>query len=183
MLLYATDLLATWLADAVHGVNALRTTVPRMGADTVPPAVSIVTMYRDADAARVLAPVAAASLPCLQLTGGNQPPMRRTPGAQPYPADLMVEVGIRYRPSPALAPDRALRDAEYTMIALERSITRLFTTAAGEAVRQTQVTTVGQQWVAADATRWEAAYVSDNDTVIAAMCAVTLQGRNVHVQT
>jgi hypothetical protein len=181
MLLYATTLLASWFAHPTHGVNALQASVPRVGSDPVPPPITLVTQYRDAETARQLAPLT--GLPVLQLTGGNQPPFRRNPSVQPNPTDLMVEVGLRYRARADIAPDQALREAEYTMLAMERSITRLFVHPDGEAARHQHVTAYAQQWITAESTRWETAYVSDNDTVVAAMCALVLYGRNITVQT
>lgn len=182
MQIYALLLLQTWLTNATHGVNALRASVPRIAGDPSPPPVTITQAFRNADAALIKVPESRTTA-TLQLVVGLRPMERMRPGVRPFPDDAKLSVGLRYVPIASAAPDAMLRDAAYTMTAIERSLTRLYTHVDGEAIRQTYADTYGIQFQTIQSTETDVGYVSDSDTVLVGLMHCAISARHTHVQS
>jgi len=148
----------------------------------VPPAVTVVQAFRNADAAGIRLPESRTTA-TLQLVVGLRPMERMRPGVQPFPADVTLSVGLRYVPIASAAPHAMLRDAAYTMTAIERSLTRLYTHVDGEALRQTYSTTYGVAFGTIQSTETDVGYVSDSDTVLVGLMHCAISARHTHVQT
>jgi hypothetical protein len=126
VILETVERVATWLGHATHGVNALLPGVPRIGADAEPPAVAAILNERQhGNAAR-------GHLPADQLT-----PALLVSFAEDASYDLALEqsvadvqllvVGIAYAIRD-VDSEEAVRHGYYTMVAVRRSLRRLFVT-------------------------------------------------------
>jgi hypothetical protein len=177
MYIYASHMLTAWMSDATHGVNAVLPTVPRLPGDSVPPAVTIVQAMRDGESGQAQAPLT--GLPALQIMPVQRATQRMSPSVQPYPSDMQVTVTIRYIAANSTETDRMLRDTEYTMLALDTVLARLFRgqLAAAQALKDSYFSLYGAQFVSAESTEWDTGYLNERDTKTTAMLNITLRGR------
>lgn len=182
MHIYASLLLTTWLGHATHGINALRSSVPRIGSDPAPPAVTITQGFRDSDSALIKVPENRTTA-WVQIITGLRPMERMRPGVAPYPDDARLSLGIRYIPVANIAPDAMLRDAAYTMTAIERSLTRLYIHPDGEALRQTFSNSYAIAFNTIKSIETDVGYVSDTDTVLVGLMHCAIDARHTHVQS
>lgn len=183
MYLYASHLLATWLADATNGVNAALAAVPRLPGDAQPPDVTISQAVRDKETTLGKAPLT--GLPALQIMPAQRPMQRMSPSVRPYPSDVSLTVTMRYCAEKQLDAAEALRDTEYTMLAVERSITRLFSdrVAAGPALRQAIRASYEVEFLYAESSEWDTGYESLPDVLVTGLMHVTIRGRSVFAQS
>ena len=168
MLLETVQTIATWLADGTHGVNALRSSVPRYGTDAAPPAVTIVSAFRNADAARGQAPLT--GLPALEVALFQDPSQEMAPSVRPYPADGEVTVQLRYCAAKTTATDLALRHAALTLRCATRTLAHFGV--GGFSVNQVQLITVG-------GIRTLAMYSESADTIVTGALVVTVRVRDL----
>jgi hypothetical protein len=177
MYIYASHMLHSWMSDATHGVNAVLPTVPRLPGDAAPPAVTIVQAMRDSESGQAQAPLT--GLPALQIMPVQRPSQRTSPSVQPYPADMLVTITIRYIAANSTQTDRMLRETEYTMLALDTVLARLFRgqLTAAQTLRQSYATLYGAHFMSAESTEWDTGYLNEKDTKTTAMLNITLRGR------
>lgn len=120
----AIDLVATWLADGTHGVNALLPSVPRKAGDAEPPPIaSILASTRSGMAARGNIPSKAALYPALVVAqdGRAELDLANWPTTWDCPS---FPIGILYL-AREVESDVGVRDANYTIRAILRSLYRL----------------------------------------------------------
>jgi len=168
MLLEAVQTVATQLADPTHGVNALRTTVPLYGGDTAPPAVTVVQVFRNAEAARGQAPRTA--LPALEVGLWQDPSQETAPSVRPFPADGDVQVHVRYIAAETVTTDVALRNTALTLRCAARSLAQLGVT--GASVNQVQIISVA-------GIRTLAMYAPDGDAIVTGALVATVRVRDL----
>ena len=168
MLIEAVQTIHGWLTDGSTGVNALRTSVPRFSGDAAPPAVTVVQMFRDPEAARGQAPVT--GLPVLEVSLSGDPASERAPAVRPFPMDADVQVQVRYITGKTTATDVALRQAALTLRCAVRAIaTRAV---GGLSVNSVQIVTVSD-------VRTLAMFAADGDTITTGAMVLTLRVRDL----
>jgi hypothetical protein len=69
------------------------------------------------------------------------------------------------------------------MTAIERSLTRLYIHADGQALRQTYANTYGVAFATIQSTETDVGYVSDSDTVLVGLMHCAISARHTHVQS
>lgn len=116
MLLETLRILADHLADPTVGLGATLATTPRDGSDPLPATPAILEETSDLNVALGRPP---ASLPALTLTIDGVEDLDPRVAQQTRDASVAVLVRLWYRESET---DAALRDAYYTLRALERSV-------------------------------------------------------------
>jgi hypothetical protein len=167
VLLETVQTVTAWLDDPVTGVNAIRQNIPQYPGDTAPPAVSVVQMFRNGDAARGDAPLVA--LPALEVSLTGDPAQETAPAVRPFPIDGEVQVSVRYIAAPTTASEVAVRDAALTLRCVARAI-------ATRAIGGTTVNAV--QIMTASNVRVLALYVPTGDTICTGALVVTLRVRD-----
>lgn len=123
MLLECNRILADWLAHGTFGVNAKIPGVPRDGADTVPPNVTVVDETRNDSVAMGRLP---STLPCVAVSVQE---IEHSDPVQPHVTNEVaakVTVLIRYGQR-IVDEDKGLTDASYTLRAVLRSLRELHT--------------------------------------------------------
>lgn len=85
--------IADFLEHATYGINAILPNVPRETDVTVPAAITIYDETRDPEIARDQVPN---TLPALLVSTAATPIDQSNPANKPYPADMLVDVLIRY---------------------------------------------------------------------------------------
>jgi uncharacterized protein (DUF1684 family) len=168
MLLEAVQTVAAQLADPTHGVNALRTVVPLYPGDTAPPAVTVVQVFRDAEAARGQA--TQVGLPALEVGLWQDPAQETLPSVRPFPADGEVQVHVRYLAAKTVTTDVALRNTALTLRCAARSLAVLGVT--GAIVNQVQLITVAN-------VRTLAMYAPDGDAIVTGALVATVRVRDL----
>jgi len=117
-------LLATWLADATYGVNALLAGVPRLAGHDAPPAVgSILTATDHGHLAWVLPSRDDEEYPGPYLTITRPEAVELEGEQQTVDQDDELSLAIRYA---TYDLEAGARDADYTMRAVRRSLAELF---------------------------------------------------------
>lgn len=167
MLLETVETVAGWLSDPVSGVNAIRSTLPRYASDDVPPAVSVVSAFRDDEAARGDAKLT--SLPALEVGLWQDPATETSPAVRPFPADGEVTVCVRYIPAKTTATATAARHAAQTLRVVQRVL-------ATRSIGQTVVNDV--QIMSAQNIRVLAMYTPSGDTVVTGALVVSFRVRD-----
>jgi hypothetical protein len=113
-----------WCAHPTHGVNAQLAGVPRDGTDPVPDGFALIAdATTNAFAARRQVPDGAGQLPALLLGLGQS--ARLDPHGSQGKRDGVVEISCWYLDRDRKSAE-ALRDAEYRVVALERTIEAWF---------------------------------------------------------
>jgi hypothetical protein len=168
MLIEVVHTIATWLADSTHGVNALRTSVPRYSGDAVPPAVTVVQTFRDPESARGQAPLT--GLPALEVGLFQDPAQEMAPSVRPYPADGEVTAQVRYLAAKTTATDQAVRDAALTLRCAARTLAHFGV--GGFSVNDVQLLTVS-------GIRTLAMYSDAADTIVTGALVVTVRARDL----
>lgn len=130
MLTDGVRIIADWLADATHGVAAGLLVVPLEAGIIRTTAVTVFDETRHEEASRLQAPDA---LPALVVNSGGTLE-QASPVSRPFPADVSFDVFVRH-----IVRDSDTEDGLAALVqgqrAMQRSMGRLFTTAAGEAAR------------------------------------------------
>lgn len=130
MILELDRIVADWLADATHGVNALLASTPLDTGDSTPASIALVTdETRNGDAARGLLP---ASRPCIVVSCDVIDHLE----GQVMVVDRDGQVKLRVRIGLDNATtEGAVRDLSYYLRTVIRSLNRLFDADANDAVR------------------------------------------------
>ncbi len=179
MITETVRMLAAWWGHATYGVNALRTSVPLASGDTVPPALQLLTSVGDGRVARGDIPsLESGDLPALLVTTAEQPIETVAPVVRPFPPDATVSVMARIAMS-TQDTAKAERDTSALLRALWRSTGLLWTTAAGESLRQReQVQLIAPAWMTL-ATLYE----SNTDTIVTGGLLLAVRVRDLHAAT
>jgi hypothetical protein len=134
MILETVRIVADWLAHGTHGLNAVRTSVPKDTGIADFPAVTVLDSTRDGRVARGGVPnLAPSEFPCVLVTPADQPLNQTSPGVTPA-SYFTVPVLVRFA-TRELDTAKAERDASQVIKTVSRQLRRLFDTAAGEAAR------------------------------------------------
>ncbi len=178
MILETVRIIADWLTDETHGVNAVRLTVPKDTGVSDFPAVTVLDSTRNGAVARGGVPnLSANQFPALLVTPADQSIDSQSPAAGLLPSDSSVTVLIRYVTS-TLDTAKAERDASQTLRAVSRSLRLLFTTANSETAR----TRASVQIVEPRDQRLTTLYESNDDTVVTGGVLVTYRARDLWAQ-
>ena len=138
MRLETLRLLKAWLSHATYGVNAQIAGVPRSGGDAQPAGFALIAEATTHDlAARGQLPDVAAQYPCL-LLGLGQSTMLDPHSAVGLRRGVVV-VGLRYADKDSNT-QRGMRNAEYRLRAIARSIDDWFVNGAPADREQNSVT-------------------------------------------
>jgi len=168
MLLETVQTIASWLDDPVQGVNALRTVLPLYQGDVMPPAVSVVQVFRSPDAARGQAP--RTDLPALEVGLYQDPAQEVAPTVRPFPADGEVQVHVRYVAAETTATDVALRQTAQTLRCAARALGALGI--AGTTVNDVQLITIAN-------IRTLAMYAPEGDAIVTGALVATVRVRDL----
>lgn len=134
MIAESVRIVAAWLADATHGVNALLASVPKDGADAVPASVTLYNEVTHPEIARGQVPD---TLPALIVTVSPSPVTATSSSVQPFPGDVRVEVEIRHavKTAGAFDTDDAVVGTGIVFRAVRASLRRLITVGEVSRVR------------------------------------------------
>lgn len=131
MLFETVRAVADWMADPTYGINAILAAAPLEAGVARAAAVTVSDDTRNAEVARGQIPD---TLPALLVTTTATAITMTSPTVRPYPADMLVELGIRYAAA-NVATEVAFNDTAQVLRAVTKSLGALWTTAAGEAAR------------------------------------------------
>lgn len=173
MILETVRIIADWLTDATHGVNAVRLAVPKATGVLDFPAVTVLDSTRNSAVARGGVPnLAANQFPALLVTPADQPGTMQRAGIKPG-GYMTLTVLIRYA-TRELDTAKAERDASQTIKCVVRQLPLLFRVAGSEANREradVQVHALEDLSIAA-------LYESTDDTTVTGGVLVTCLVRN-----
>lgn len=172
MRLEALRLVTAWLNDDTSGVNAQLASVPRNGGDALPADFALIADSTEWSwAAMGIRPDVEGFTPCLLLRAGRSAQLDAH--SHVGKRDGVVEILIAYHDTNSNIIN-ALRDAEYRLRALERSIDDLFTvaTAADRLMDSVAI------WYLESALEVETPFVPLDDKTIAGGLRLTLKMRD-----